>query len=159
MSYDPLSGEPAPDALAKQRFMAMQVMRLFGVALFLFGIVIIRGILPLPRVAGYVLAVVGIFDMFIMPVILARMARALEAQGPFTLAALHTLASLAASLVVAMAAIAPGADAEVLWYAANLEEDWQAELWGKDAEAEILRARRLDHFAGAMHFAELAQEG
>ena len=52
--------------------MAMQVMRLFGVALFLFGIVIIRGILPLPRVAGYVLAVVGIFDMFIMPVILAR---------------------------------------------------------------------------------------
>ena len=72
MSYDPLSGEPAPDALAKQRFMAMQVMRLFGVALFLFGIVIIRGILPLPRVTGYVLAVVGIFDMFIMPVILAR---------------------------------------------------------------------------------------
>jgi len=76
MSYDPLSGEPAPakipDAMAKQRFMAMQVMRLFGVALFVFGIVIIRGILPLPRVAGYVLAVVGIFDMFIMPVILAR---------------------------------------------------------------------------------------
>jgi len=93
------------------------------------------------------------------PTTLARMGRALEAQGPYTLAALHTLASLAASLVVALAAIVPGADAETLWNAANLEEDWQAELWGKDAEAEILRARRLDHFAGAMHFAELAQEG
>lgn len=76
MTYDPLSGEPAPapapDSLAKQRFMVLQVMRLFGVALFVFGIVIIRGIVPLPRVAGYVLAVVGIFDAFIMPVILAR---------------------------------------------------------------------------------------
>jgi chaperone required for assembly of F1-ATPase len=90
---------------------------------------------------------------------LMRMGRALKAQDPFTLAALHTLASLAASLVVALAAIAPGADAATLWNAASLEEDWQAELWGKDAEAEILRARRLEHFAGAMHFAELAQVG
>ena len=72
MSYDPLSGEPAPDSVAKQRFMVLQIMRLFGVALFVFGIVIIRGILPLPRVAGYVLAVVGTFDAFMLPVILAR---------------------------------------------------------------------------------------
>ena len=93
---------------------------------------------------------------------LARMARALEAQDSYTLAALHTLASLAASLVVALAAIAPdgigAADADMLWNAANLEEDWQAELWGKDAEAEALRARRLGEFAGAMHFAALARQ-
>ena len=96
------------------------------------------------------------------PATLARMARALEAQDMFALAALHTLASLAASLVVALAAIAPNgigaADADMLWNAANLEEDWQAELWGKDAEAEALRARRLAEFAAAMHFAELARE-
>lgn len=72
MTYDPLSGEPAPDSLARQRFMVLQVMRLFGIALFVFGIVIVRGIVPLPSVAGYVLAVVGIFDAFMMPVILAR---------------------------------------------------------------------------------------
>ena len=72
MTYDPLSGEPAPDSLAKQRFMVLQVMRLLGVALIVFGILIIQGIVPLPGVAGYVLAVVGIFDAFIMPVILAR---------------------------------------------------------------------------------------
>ena len=89
---------------------------------------------------------------------LARMARVLEAQDSFTLAALHTLASLAASLVVALAAIAPGAGAEALWNAANLEEDWQVELWGKDAEAEALRARRLAEFASAMRFAELARQ-
>ncbi len=72
MTYDPLSGEPAPDSLAKQRFMVMQIMRLSGVALFVFGIMIVRGILTLPIVAGYVLAVAGIFDAFLMPVILAR---------------------------------------------------------------------------------------
>lgn len=72
MSYDPLSGEPAPDTLAKQRFMIMQVMRLAGVALFVFGILIVMGMVPLPAIAGYVLAVVGIFDAFMMPVILAR---------------------------------------------------------------------------------------
>ena len=72
MSYDPLSGEPAPDSQAKARFMVMQAMRLFGVALFVFGIMIVRGVVPLPAVAGYVFAVVGIFDAFMIPVILAR---------------------------------------------------------------------------------------
>jgi chaperone required for assembly of F1-ATPase len=88
---------------------------------------------------------------------LARMKAVLEAEDAFALAALNTLASLAASLVIALAAIAPGADAEALWNAANLEEDWQAELWGKDAEAEALRARRLAEFAGAMGFLGLVQ--
>ena len=89
---------------------------------------------------------------------LARMQAVLEAHDSFTLAALHTLASLAASLVVALAAIAPGADAEALWDAANLEEDWQAELWGWDADAEALQARRFGEFAGAMGFVGLARE-
>jgi chaperone required for assembly of F1-ATPase len=88
---------------------------------------------------------------------LARMKAVLEAEDAFALAALNTLASLAASLVIALAAIAPGADAEALWNAANLEEDWQAELWGKDAEAEVLRARRLAEFAGAMGFLGLVR--
>jgi chaperone required for assembly of F1-ATPase len=88
---------------------------------------------------------------------LAQLANVLAAHDSFTLAALQTLASLAASLVVALAAIAPDADSEALWSAANLEEDWQAELWGKDAEAEALRARRLAEFAAAMRFAGLAR--
>ena len=85
----------------------------------------------------------------IMGVLLSRL--------DFELAALHTLASLAASLVVALAAIEPGADAEALWNAANLEEDWQADLWGKDAEAEARRARRFATFAAAVRFARLAR--
>jgi chaperone required for assembly of F1-ATPase len=91
------------------------------------------------------------------PATLAQMAKVLATHDSFSLAALHTLASLAASLVVALAAIEPDADPEVLWSVANLEEDWQAELWGKDAEAEALRTRRLAEFAAAMRFAGLAR--
>ena len=50
-----------------------------------------------------------------------------------------------------------GADIDALWQAANLEEDWQAELWGKDAEAEALRLRRASTFAAAVAFAALAR--
>jgi chaperone required for assembly of F1-ATPase len=93
------------------------------------------------------------------PETLQRLRGVLTAQSDFDLAALNTLASLAASLVIGLAALAPGADAEMLWNAANLEEDWQAELWGKDYEAEELRAKRLATFTAAMRFAALAREG
>lgn len=88
---------------------------------------------------------------------LARLERVVAAHGPFALAALQTLTSLAASLVVGLAALEPGAEPQALWDAANLEEDWQAELWGKDAEAEARRARRLRDFTAAMRFAELTR--
>jgi chaperone required for assembly of F1-ATPase len=88
---------------------------------------------------------------------LARMAGILEAESTFTLAALRMLVSLSASLVIGLAAIAPGADTKRLWAAANLEEDWQAELWGQDAEAEARRQTRFEAFATAMRFAGLAR--
>ena len=92
----------------------------------------------------------------------ARLEAVLADQSDFALAALRTLASLAASLIIGLAALEPdapdGLGAEALWQAANLEEDWQAELWGKDSEAEALRARRFRAFAAAMRFAELARD-
>lgn len=88
---------------------------------------------------------------------LARLREHLEALDPFTLAALATLASLAASLTIALAALEPGADVEALWSAANLEEDWQAEQWGADTEAQALRARRFAQFESAARFAALAR--
>lgn len=88
---------------------------------------------------------------------LARLRAELEAQGPFALAALKMLASLAASLTIALEAIRPGADADALWRAANLEEDWQIELWGEDAEAAKARAARFEAFVLAIRLAELAR--
>lgn len=85
---------------------------------------------------------------------LAALRARLEAMDFLTLAALTTLASLAASLVIGLAALEPDADGEALWAAANLEEDWQAELWGRDEEAEARRARRKADFLAAMKFAD-----
>ncbi|HVR90837.1 MAG TPA: ATP12 family protein [Novosphingobium sp.] len=84
---------------------------------------------------------------------LARFAAVLGAEDDVALAALMTLTSLAASLVVGLAALAPDSDPVTLWALANLEEDWQAELWGNDAEALELRAKRLATFTAAHRFA------
>lgn len=88
---------------------------------------------------------------------LVRLAAVLATYDDFTLAALRPLASLAASLTIGLAALSPDADGQTLWDAANLEEDWQVDLWGKDAEAEALREKRYASFAAAMDFARLAR--
>lgn len=79
----------------------------------------------------------------------------LGALDDFTLAALQTMASLCASLCIALEALQADADAETLWSAAHLEEDWQAELWGRDAEAEARREKRRAEFLEAFRFARV----
>ena len=44
-----------------------------------------------------------------------------------------------------------------LWQAVCLEEEWQADLWGHDWEAEERRARREADFLRACAFARLAR--
>lgn len=91
------------------------------------------------------------------PETLTRLLAELEGLNPFELAALRNTTSLAASLVIGLAALLPGADLDALWDAANLEEDWQAELWGKDAEAMDRREKRAAAFAAAARFAGMAR--
>jgi len=88
---------------------------------------------------------------------MARLREILAGEDDFTLAALHTLAPLAASLTVALAALEPEADPAALFAAANCEQDWQAELWGWDHEAERDRARKLAAFEAAARFARLVR--
>jgi len=93
---------------------------------------------------------------------LAALRAELDGLDPFTCAALRTLSGLAASLVIALLAIEPGHGDDPLWLsnlwnAANLEEDFQIELWGTDAEAEALRARRKADFLSAARFAGLVR--
>jgi chaperone required for assembly of F1-ATPase len=99
----------------------------------------------------------GIIHQSQPPATLARLEAVLAGLDDFALAALRETASLSASLVIGLAALEPGADPHALWDAANLEEDWQAELWGKDWQAMDLREKRFGTFAAAMRFAELAR--
>lgn len=92
------------------------------------------------------------------PETLARLREVLEALDPFTLAALETLTSLAASLTIGLLALEPGADPDTLFAAANCEQDWQAEQWGWDSQAEEGRVLRLEAFGQATRFARLAAE-
>lgn len=100
--------------------------------------------------------VAGIIHRPQPPATLKRLESVLSAHDPFALAALNTLASLSASLTVALAAIETGADIASLWDASELEADWQVEQWGEDHEATVRRKRRLAAFTAAARFAELA---
>ncbi|MXP41753.1 molecular chaperone [Altererythrobacter soli] len=101
----------------------------------------------------------GIIHRAQPPETLARLRELIENLDPFTLAALETLASLTASLTVALAALEEGSDPDALFAAANCEQDWQAELWGWDADAEADRTLRLETFRQAVRFARLARQG
>jgi len=90
---------------------------------------------------------------------MAQMRASLHGQCPFVLAALETKTSLAASLVIALSAseAQDEAEARALWQAACLEEEWQADLWGRDDEAEERRARRQADFLKAWEMGRLAR--
>lgn len=80
---------------------------------------------------------------------LDQLRRALEARNPFELAALSPLITISGSLVIALALAEGAIDLETAWAAAVLDEAWQAEQWGEDAEAAaVLEARRNDFAAG-----------
>lgn len=63
--------DQAPDP-AKRRYQAILAMRWAGVALVIFGLMIIYRRIDLPKEAGYVLFLVGVIDALIMPSVLAR---------------------------------------------------------------------------------------
>ena len=86
---------------------------------------------------------------------LAAIRATLDRLDPFALTALLTLSSLSASLVIGLSAIRKNAQPERLWQAANLEEDWQIEQWGEDADAKAVRTQRTDDFLNAFEFYRL----
>ncbi|MFN6935812.1 MAG: hypothetical protein ACK4NZ_11780 [Tsuneonella sp.] len=61
-----------PTQTERQRFALINGVRLTGVAMILIGILVLRGAIDLPAVVGYVFVPVGLFDVFFLPLILAR---------------------------------------------------------------------------------------
>ena len=78
------------------------------------------------------------------------LAPAVAAYDPFRLAALSPLVTVGGSLIAALA-LAEGAVArDAAWTAVTIDEQFQLDEWGSDAEAEkALAARREDFDAGA----------
>jgi len=65
-----MKSDPADPA--KKRFLAISLLRFSGVALVMLGLGITFGKVDLPPLLGPVFSILGMFDMFVMPVILSR---------------------------------------------------------------------------------------
>lgn len=65
------------------------------------------------------------------------------------LAALHVITSITGSALVALMLEAGALDVEAAWVAAHVDEDWNIEHWGLDAEAARRRAARKRDMTGA----------
>jgi chaperone required for assembly of F1-ATPase len=78
------------------------------------------------------------------PDALLALRQALEEEGPFTLGALHVIASITGSTVLALAVAAGFITGEEAFALSRIDEIYQAEKWGEDAEA-ARRAAALAH--------------
>lgn len=70
----------------------------------------------------------------------------------FELTALHDLVAMSGSLLLALAVIDRFDTPETLWRLSRVDEDWQAEQWGTDEEAENLAEARKQSFLAAARF-------
>lgn len=80
---------------------------------------------------------------------IAALEKAISHYDEFQLAALHTATTVAGSLVLALALAERKVSAEEAFSAAMLDETYQAEKWGRDAEAEQRRQRLLSELVAA----------
>ncbi|GAA0735555.1 ATP12 family chaperone protein [Sphingomonas japonica] len=92
------------------------------------------------------------------PATVARLQDALAARSPFELAALSPIVTLTGSLILGLALAERATDAETVWAAANLDADWQAELWGEDDLATATRAAHRAEYDGAVRFLALLEQ-
>lgn len=100
----------------------------------------------------------GVMPVTQSPQALAALAGVLRAQSAFELTALHELVVLSGSLVLGLAAAHGHLPAEEVWARSRIDEDWQAEQWGRDDEAEEAAQNRRDGFLAARNFLRAAQE-
>ncbi len=84
------------------------------------------------------------------PATVAQLSHAVTTLDPFRLAALSPLVTIGGSLVAALAVLGGELSPIDGWTALTVDDTWQLEKWGSDAEAELaLENRRADFMAAA----------
>lgn len=86
---------------------------------------------------------------------LERLAHAVAALDSFRLAALSPLVTIGGSLVAALGVLEGAFAPQDAWNAVSLDERWQLEQWGADAEAQAALDNREREFLAAAKFLEL----
>ena len=96
----------------------------------------------------------GILHRAQPPATLARLGEAIAARDAFALAALSPIVTIGGSLIAALALAEGAATPEQVWDAITLDEEYQAERWGRDPLAAAgIEARRRDFDAGVRFLA------
>ncbi len=83
---------------------------------------------------------------------LAALETAVRVQGSFHVAAIHAAAAITGSLVLALALAEGRLGAAEAFAVSRIDEAFQAEKWGADAEAEARAARLLGELAAIERF-------
>ncbi len=107
------------------------------------------------RLGAPLIAACGIMPVEQPAPSLARLRAAVAAGDPFGLAALHDLVVLSGSLVLGLAVRIGAVPALDAWELSRLDETWQAELWGRDSEAEAAVQRSRADFLRAARLVEM----
>jgi chaperone required for assembly of F1-ATPase len=84
-----------------------------------------------------------------------QLSHELETLDPFRLAGLSPVITIGGSLVAALALLEKAITPEQAWHAVSVDERWQLEQWGADAEAEAALENRHRDFLAAARFLEL----
>lgn len=103
---------------------------------------VVAGVMPTPQPAAT----------------LARLGDVVAARSVYELAALSPLVTVTGSLLLALALMEGAADAESVWRACRIDEDWQEELWGEDPLAADAKATRHRDFLAGVRFLELQRQ-
>jgi len=84
-----------------------------------------------------------------------RLAHAISTLDPFRLAGLLPLVTIGGSLLAALGVLEGAFTPEQAWEAVSVDDRWQLEQWGSDAEAEAALASRRWDFLAAARYLEL----
>jgi chaperone required for assembly of F1-ATPase len=86
-------------------------------------------------------------------------AAAVAAQDDLRLTALHAMTTACGSLVIALALMEGRLDAPAAFAISQLDETFQIEAWGEDAEAAARRRALAEDIAAAERFVQLLNAG
>ena len=79
----------------------------------------------------------------------------MAALDAFRLAGLSPLVTIGGSLIASLGVLEGALTPDMAWEAVSIDERWQIEQWGTDAEAEATLENRRRDFLAASRFLEL----
>ncbi|SET69109.1 ATP12 family chaperone protein [Oceanicella actignis] len=100
----------------------------------------------------------GVMHVAQPPASLAALRAAVAALDPFRMVAMHELTTITGSLILALAVLEGRLSADEAWALSRIDEEHQAELWGRDAEAEAAAARRKSDLDAAARLLALMDD-